>query len=401
MVFRAIIPALLAIVAGITAVFFNAADSQESKLQVVPGEFQGLRFEQFQNSASYSQAIAINSQGNILGFKEVPNREGTIFSNVYFFVDKTNHDMPVPKGYTNSEAAAVSDTGLVVGHVTRPIRSEGGSLRAVLWNPAKDSVDLLPLPEDDLVADAQDISADGKLITGYSTGPERLRPAIWVWQEQAQNWKVEVLPTIHQMNPYLMSAQLVISPDGKTIVGCCTEKFGPGGSVDSALYKWQLREGQWERTLITTEQLYVKAINNRGQIVGSITGGSSGRMPCLLSPEGQITTLELLEGDASGEARDINEEAVIVGWSDDPHGPEGGPVPCQWNVEGKVTQLILSTESFGMANGINNAGQIAGTAEFKLPSEEKTKNEDDAEPKIIMLAFRTLPAAPSKASEKK
>ncbi len=79
-----------------------------------------------------------------------------------------------------------------------------GSLRALVWTPAKSEIKLLPLPEGDGVGDASDITSNGKRIAGYATGPKGLRPVIWDWDEKESVWKVEVLPTVHENNPYLM-----------------------------------------------------------------------------------------------------------------------------------------------------------------------------------------------------
>jgi uncharacterized membrane protein len=361
---------------------FNTADV---KLRSV--EYKGMKLQILDNSETLSAALAINSGGSIIGQKEVPSEDKTIFSNVYFYCNKLkSKDMPIPKGFSNIEAVALSDNNRVVGRATRAIGAKDGSLRAVVWDPeASDEVQLLPRAEDDIAGDAQDISADGLRVTGYSTGPERMRPTLWSWDKKQEKWSVTILPTLHENNPYLMSSQLIVSPDGKTIVGCCTESFRPDGSVDSGLFVWRDKDGKWERSLVTSEQMYVKAINNKGQIAGSVAE-KHGRMPCLVTLDGKIKMLELLPGDVSGEARDINENSDIVGWSDDPHGPEGGPAPCRWNTEGKATPVEISESGYGSIHSINEAGQVAGMIDLVVAGEDnKPENE-----KVMVLAFRSL-----------
>ncbi len=68
-----------------------------------------------------------------------------------------------------------------------------------------------------------------------------------------------------------------MTPDGQTIVGCCTEQVRPDGTLDSAHYEWRKVDNQWTRRLVTQEQMYVKAINSKGQIAGSVPG-SQGRL---------------------------------------------------------------------------------------------------------------------------
>lgn len=371
---------------GFATFFVGSLQSDDQVSKVLKREHGGWSVEYLQNSATLSQATAINADGAMVGFKEVPNENLTIFRSVYFYCGKNGDckEVPMPKGFTNVEAAAISDTNLVVGRVTRPMGAEDGSLRAFVWDAKKSELQMLPRPEGDTLGDAHSISADGTRITGYSTGFERLRPTLWSWDAKKSEWTVTVLPTLHEYNPYLMSAQLIISPDGKTIVGCCTEQFLPDGTIDSALYVWREENGQWQRKLVTKEQLYVKAINNKGQIAGSVAA-QHGRLPCVTTLDGQIKMLDFLEGDVGGEARGINEQSIIVGWSDDPHGPDGGPVPCSWTMEGKVTRIELSESGFGAVFGINEKGQIAGGAEVSYRA-EAAKADDEEE--VAMLAFR-------------
>lgn len=371
----------------IWADFYESLLGQEKDVKLRSVQYKDYKMQLLQNSETLSLAIAINSSGSVIGYKEVPNEEKTIFRNVFFFCGKLrSKDMPLPKGFTNIEATAISDNNRVVGRATRPIGAKDGSLRAVVWNAESDEqVQLLPRPEGDLSCDAQDVSADGTRITGYATGPDRLRPVLWSWNEQQMQWSITLLPVIHEFNPYLMSAQLIISPDGKTIVGCCTEKFLSDGSVDSGLYMWQQQEGQWNRKLITSEQMYVKAINNKGQIAGSAVQ-AHGRMPCLITLDGTLQMLQLLPGDVSGEARDINEKSEIVGWSDDPPGTEGGPVACRWKPDGSAFHIELSESGYGSVYSINNEGQLAGMVDLVIPGEDdKPENT-----KSLVLAFRTI-----------
>jgi uncharacterized membrane protein len=383
---RAIGLGLSVLACGIGVVLLGSLHSADTDTKLRSVEFKDQKMQLIQNSDTLSVALAINAEGSIIGYRELPNADGTIFSHVYFYCGKLkSKDLPMPKGYTNIEAAALSDNNRVVGRTTRPIGARDGSLRAFYWDAEKeDGVQLLPRPDGDTSCDAQDISADGNFVTGYSTGEGRLRPVVWSWDKQQQKWNVVPLPCLHENNPYLMSAQLIISPDGKIIVGCCTENFLPDGTVDSALFMWQEKEGKWERKLVTSEQMYVKAINNRGQIVGS-TSGPDGRFPCLVSLDGSVKKLQLLTGDVSGEARDINDKSEIVGWSDDPHGPEGGPVPCRWKLDGTASQIELSESGYGSIYAINDASQLAGMVDLIIPGKEKPETET-----ALVLAFRTI-----------
>lgn len=360
------------------------------KIEIAQVDHEGHRIEILQNSLTMSQATAINAQGAMIGSREVANANKTILRSLSFFCKADQSaDMPVPKDFTNVEACAISDNDVVVGYTSRPMGHPEGSLRAVVWKPLVETLEILPLPDDDSASHAQDISADGTRITGYSTGLERLRPVVWQWREQPQAWEVTVLTTHFDYNPYLMSSTLLISPDGKIAAGCCTQAILPDGSIDSALMVWRYRDGLWHRQQLTAEQLYVRGLNNSGQIVGSNLG-KRGRQPCYVSPTGELHVLDLLPGDHSGEARDIDSQGTIVGWSDGPPGPEGGPKACRWNVNGNIQPLNLSTDPFSMVYAINDAGQLSGM--ITLPSSDEVEERDKAmEPAGRSLAFRTLP----------
>ena len=355
----------------------------EKKTVVIKRQLDGLQLEFIQNSHTASQAMAMNASGSIIGVKE----NDADFRQLAFYFGKDEcHVMPVPKGYTMVEASAISDTELIVGRTAKAVGSEG-SLRAVLWSPAKANIQLLPPPQGDAQCDATDISADGKRITGYATGLHRLRPVVWQWNESQASWQVELLPTEHSFNPYLMSSQLIISPDGNIIVGCCTEKFLEDGTVDSSLYEWRQVDGRWTRRLVTEQQLYVKAINNKGEIAGSVSGVSA-RRPCMVTSSGEVKLLKLLDGDVSGEARDINEASTIVGWSDDPPGPDGGPTPCMWSADGTVTPVRLNESGFGMLYAINNKAQMAGASEVITKAASSPNANDEEAAMLAVIASK-------------
>lgn len=364
-----------------------APSTRMQNVDVIEIVFEGQRIEVLQNSETMSQAIGINASGSIIGSREVANASKTILRSVSFFC-KANQsiDMPVPADFTNVEACAISDNDCVVGYASRAIGHPEGSLRAVVWQPLKATLEILPLPDGDSATQAQGINADGTRISGYSTGKERLRPVIWQWQDKNLTWEVTVLTTHFEYNPYLMSSTLLVSPDGQIAAGCCTEAILPDNSIDSALFVWRYRDGLWHPQQISTEQLYLRGLNNQGQIVGSNLG-KSGRRPCLVSATGHLQELPLLPGDISGESRGINSHGTIVGWSDGATGPDGGPKACRWKVDGGVTALRFNEQPYSMVYSINDSGQLAGM--ITLPDEHNGQDVDTAS-EVPSLAFRTL-----------
>jgi hypothetical protein len=180
----------------------------------------------------------------------------------------------------------------------------------------------------------------------------------------------------------------MISPDGKSIAGCCTEGTLPDGSVDSALYRWaQGQSGAWERSLLSREQLYLRGINDQAEMAGSVRGPTGLRQPCLVSAKGEFVLLPLLPNDVSGEAKGINNASLVVGFSDDPNGGDGGPEPCIWGKDRKATRIAKAGFAYGAVQAVNKKGQIAGMAEVGL-NDLGLKADPLAE--SVSLAFRTL-----------
>lgn len=342
-------------------------------------KYSGGQMELLINSTTLSQAVAINSAGSIVGTREIPNQAAGLLLPVPFYYGKHGaKDIPTPESFTNLEPIGICDTELVVAYATRPAGNQQGSLAGVVWDPKDGSFVFLPNAPGDTVHQPQSISADGKRICGYTTGPNRLRPAIWDWKTDLQSWVITVLPTEHENNPYLMSGGLMISPNGKWVAGCCTKAFMRDGSVDSALYLWtELTPGQWKRKLLSQEQLYLRGMNDQGEMAGSVRGPTGARQPCYVSPQGEFRILELLPANYSGEAKGINNDSIVVGFSDDPPGKfDAGPTPCYWTKDGKIHKIAPEATWYGMTQAINQSGQMAGLVE-----DEQTG---------ISLSFRTL-----------
>jgi hypothetical protein len=355
-------------------------------------KFSGGAIEVVANSPTISQATGMNASGSLIGTFEVSDLNGATMKTMSFYQGKFGYKpIPIPKSFTSFEAVGISDGERVIGYATRPIGHPDGTLKGIVWEPESEEFTILPPAEGDRACHAQDISADGLRISGYSTGPDRLRPIVWDFDKNTKEWVVTVLSTLHDNNPYLMSSQLLLSPDGKFAAGCCTESFLPDGGVDSSLYGWtQNKEGKWERQSLSVEQLYVKGVNNRREIVGSILGLRGERQPVYVSPEGEFRQLDLLDGDESGEAKDINSDSVIVGLSDDPRGPEGGPEPCRWTKTGKAERITFTDLSYGALHAINDAGQMAGMIDIVILPNEEGKPEAEGFSGEIVAAFRTV-----------
>ena len=329
-------------------------------------QLEGIAQETFQirrinNSKTYSQIEAINSKLEVIGMKEVS--ENDISSTKSFFRrGEEEIEIPVLKDFTNVQAEALSENGLVVGYASRAIGAVGGGTRAFVWDShSKELKPLPPLPSD-LACHAQDISADGKKISGYSVGnsPARMRPCLWEWQEKSKEWTSQELESILPNNPFLQAGHVIISPDGKRIAATISVKQLADFIFVNALHVWEKNEaGKWDRKKVSDEEPKLKDINNAGTIVGCLKVEGVTRA-CVFDLSGKCKLIDLLEGDASSIAYAVNNAGIVVGLSDDPPGETGEPKAFVYQ-DGVVTPLELSgrgTSSAALA--INQEGVIAG-----------------------------------------
>lgn len=318
------------------------------------------RLEVLHHSTTLSYVTAINKNGDVIGSREIADR--TFLKQIPFFqaAGKKPVDLPKLAGYTNLEAENVSDTGLVVGYASRA-QAMPGKTTAFVWDShTGKTIDLGQLPTD-INAHAQDISSDGKRITGYSLGaePARLRPCLWEYSEPKGKWVAQALPTIDPLNPFLQAGRVVISPDGQTIAGCVAVKHDSESIVDSSLMIWQQKGDVWERRLVHDDQPKLKDINDKGVMVGSVLQDGIARA-CIVTLDGRLEMIDLLEGDVSNVATGINNAGVVVGFSDDPLGGDGGSVAFIVK-SGKLLPLDLGELVVNSsASCINDNGIIAG-----------------------------------------
>ena len=202
-------------------------------------------------------------------------------------------------------------------------------------------------------------------------------------------WDVSALPTIEDSNPFLITGGTVISPDGKRIAACITFKIHPGNRFDSSLYAWNLSEkGEWLRQEVSAESGVMRDLNNRGEMAVSM-GSNHGLVPVRVNLEGEITIIDLLPGDESGEARAITATGAIFGLSNDPAGPEGGPQAfVATGSQAEVLKLHPSS-LYSAAYAVNDRGQIAGLLDVEVPNE----NAGEGEPAVLekTLGFRWTP----------
>ena len=323
------------------------------------------------NSKTLSQAIAINSALDVIGTRELT--EGPISSFRGFYRQgEVDYDFTPPETYTNIEPCALSENGVVTGYVSRPSGTEK-SMLGFVWNSQTKQTALLHPLEKDTICQAQDISADGKIVSGYSTGsnPPRTRPCVWTYTENDKEWVVRELSSIIDNSPFLQGGRVLISPDGKRVAACIAEEQLSPINFNSSLFVWeQSKNGDWIRRKITDEQPKLKDINNAGTAVGSLNIDGILRA-CVVDLKGKITLIDLLPGDESNEAYGVNNAGIVVGLSDDHVGKDGGPTAFVYK-DGVVSQLEMPKRTINSAAlGISDRGAICGYLAQETENEEE------------------------------
>jgi probable HAF family extracellular repeat protein len=210
---------------------------------------------------------------------------------------------------------------------------------------------------------------DGVLDPTCNNAP----PAKQFLQFEAVIWGPK-LTSIAQLPPYPGdpdSAATAINDLGQVvgISGLCSNAVGGASAIHALL--WQNGKpinlgnigGQAWNTPVS--------LNNHGQIVGF--ANTSGDQNAPLSPTAFLWTrangmqpLPLLEGDNTSAAYDINEEGQVVGVS---NGANDGPLGARAFLYESGTMMDLnsliqpdSSLYLVLAQGINDAGEIVGTA---------------------------------------
>ncbi len=334
------------------------------------GAAQDFELRLIENSKTLSQAVAINSALDVIGTREVTEGPITSFRG-FFRRGDIDVEFGLPKTYTNLEPCALSENGFVAGYVSRQSGSDKSMLGFVWDSNTKEMLLLQPL-ETDSICQAQDISADGKIVSGYSTGsnPARTRPCVWELTDGSTVLVPRELSSVIANSPFLQGGRVLISPDGKRVAACIAEEQLSPINFNSSLFVWEHSDnGEWIRRKISDEQPKLKDINNAGTVVGSFKIDGILRA-CLVNLQGKITLIDLLPGDESNEAYGITSDGVVVGLSDAPMGRDGGPTAFVFK-DGVVSPLPMPKNTIhSAALGISDSGAICGYLAEETVGEE-------------------------------
>jgi uncharacterized membrane protein len=329
---------LLSVVLGLGA--GAGAVEPEKKYQVVTPKDDGII------------AAGINERGEIVGFELIEDKDhpGVINQVPFFGTGKERTYLPLLKGYTATFPAAVSDDGLVVGYVSKPVKIGAGiplTNQAFVWD-ARGGIRGLGVVAGDSASLASGISRDGRRVSGYSIGTSGKRACIW--EREGESWKVTGLPLSSQ----LKSTNVPISGDGRFVAAV---------EGDSPCLWSRDASGRWTRESIgDAGSLVPRGVNNSGTVVGLQYTPDGSTHAVVWSRSGGLRRPAEPAGYVRSEALAINNQGVVVGMIDGPNGSQVGPNAFVYE-EGRLRILEEGGPNFGSATAINDRGQVAGVFE--------------------------------------
>lgn len=303
---------------------------------------------------------AINGRGDIIGFEWVEEKAtpGVLKQEPFLARGKDVTYLPVLKGYTATFPAGLSDDGVVVGRASRPapmnvrvyLRNQ-----AFVWD-AKNGMRGLGALKDDWASFACGISADGKRISGYSVGDNRVRSC--VWDRDGDGWKGTVLP--HE-SPMINTTVVPISTDGKRVA-----------STDGLIpCLWTLDDsGTWKREPIgPVDGMSTRGVNNEGTVVGVKQTGEGVSHAVTWSRKGGYRLIPEPKGYVTSEALAVNNAGIIVGTVDGPAGSKTLPRGFA-EIDGKFTFIKDAGPNLVSATAINDENQVSGVMEMDDEEDE-------------------------------
>jgi uncharacterized membrane protein len=329
---------LLALIPGLS--FSSRADEPAKKYQVLTIKDDGI------------EVTGMNARGDLVGFEwaEEKGNSDIISQKPFYAKGKEMTYLPLLKTYTATFPASVSDEGVVVGRVSKaapPGVRVFMRNQAFVWDP-KNGIRGLGVLKDDFASLATGISRDGRRISGYSLGDNRVRAC--VWDKDGDGWKGVALP--HELG--LRSNVVAISDDGKYV-----------SAVDGVVpCLWtEDASGQWTRKVLgDSASLVPRAVNNSGAVVGLRFSPDGKKHAVVCLKAGEIQQLDELKGYDQSEANAVNNQGEIVGLISGPSGPTHAPKGFVY-FRGQLRLLDEAGPNFSGATAINDKGQVAGVME--------------------------------------
>ncbi len=372
----------------------DASDSVDPPGVVIAPSFSDLARQGLvviENDGGTSQVTSLNCRRHAVILKDVRTKIG--FEQQSLFWNGTEEvslpAAPTELGFSHFFSEALSDNDLVVGYASRGLGDRRGATEGAVWDMRRRQFVPLGRLKGHLGSHAFDISRDGRVIVGYSVGPEPPTMVPVVWTSDGDSWAIERLSTIHDNNPCLQSSRVVVSPNGSQVVACLTKTTLPGRPAQAATHVtclWRrAAAGDWRRSELFDRAFRLTGINNGGTLAVSMRSGRQ-RRSFVATSDGALTEIKPLDSDDTMEVTDINEDGTVVGFSDNLNAADGVPRAIVWR-EGQVTRLQIPGDPVSsVAYGINDQGDIAGSATFDVslvqssPEDSKSKSKGGGQP---------------------
>ncbi|MDX1928315.1 MAG: hypothetical protein SFV81_17440 [Pirellulaceae bacterium] len=305
-----------------------------------------------------SQLRHVNSVGEAVGRCEIFDAsQNSIADFVCLFSNELVTPLPKLEHYRKMECSAISDSGKIVGYAYSPVRKECPPLQAFLFD--RQSTVALPLPSlsSNSASLATAISSDGKTIAGVCDGQA------CVWEYNGSSWIVAALP---QNAPGLSTQKVCLSDSGMIAVAF------QRGAKSAELVLWRRDElAAWQRSHCLETEVSPCDVNNAATIVGSkdivldgrlVTRGFVLRAAQDSTPQ-DIELIAPFEGDNFSTARSINNQGVVVGWSDGVGDKSKWPRSFVWKGSKAQSLAVGPATSPSQAFGINDHDDVVGLLE--------------------------------------
>lgn len=241
-------------------------------------------------------------------------------------------------GGSGSEGKALNNQGQVVGDAL----TADGSIHAFLWQNGK-MTDLGTAPGYKSSI-ALGINDKGQVVGYLSTGSfNDGTPQAFLWEN---------------------GHMTLVGEQGSMAVGINNQSqvIGESPAADGTIHGYVWQDGQTTDlgTLPGLRFGRVSAINNKGQVVGTVFRFSNAATYPFLWQDGQMTDLGTFEDYTTGpEAINDNGQVAGIAFSV----PDGSVAEAVLWQNGKITDLGRIGGPYAYVSGINNSGQISGYAQ--------------------------------------
>jgi probable HAF family extracellular repeat protein len=287
----------------------------------------------------YGEAVAVNAGGQVVGWAWTADRAQHAFS---WTQARGIVDLGTLDGFVQSAAAAVSDSGQVVGSA---YTGEYEVERAFSWTEAGGMVDLGTLG-----------GAHSRAVAVNESGQVVGRSTIADGSEHAFSWtEAGGMVDLGTLGGSL-SRSVAVNESGQVV--------GHSLTVDGYIrgFSWTQAGGMVDvGTLDGFAHSSAEAVSDAGQIVGSAeTAGLEVRHAISWTPTGGMVDLGTL-GGTSSKAIAVNENGQVVGSAETGRGFEHA---FSWTPTGGMVDLGTLGGRWSEAVAVNDSGQVVGDAQI-------------------------------------